>query len=207
MSNLRIYNDLIKPDKDQSPLKEVISKTKELALNHSQRVFTIDYVGISYTRSENNQYAYFLEGYDNEWNYVETTRSATYKNIPAGDYTFMVKSSNNDGVWNNIPTTLKIKIQPAWWSTKTAITSYFLLLVLLGYFIYKFLVTRIEEKRILQLERQEYKQFEALNAKKIQFFTNISHEFRTPLTLILTPLEDIIENTKNKLPKEIKEKH
>ena len=207
MSNLRIYNDLIKPDEDQSPLKEVISKTKELALNHNQRVFTIDYVGISYTRSENNQYAYFLEGYDNEWNYVETTRSATYKNIPAGDYTFMVKSSNNDGVWNNIPTTLKIKIQPAWWSTKTAITSYFLLLLLLGYFIYKFLITRIEEKRILQLERQEYKQFEALNAKKIQFFTNISHEFRTPLTLILTPLEDIIQNTKNKFPKEINEKH
>ena len=207
LSNLRIYNDLIKPDEDQSPLKEVISKTKELVLNHSQRVFTIDYVGISYTRSENNQYAYFLEGYDNEWNYVETTRSATYKNIPAGDYTFMVKSSNNDGVWNNIPTTLKIKIQPAWWSTKIAITSYFIVLLLLGYFIYKFLITRIEEKRILQLERQEYKQFEALNAKKIQFFTNISHEFRTPLTLILTPLEDIIQNTKHKFPKEINEKH
>ena len=207
LSNLMIFNDLIKPDNDQSPLKEVISKTKELVLNHSQRVFTIDYVGINYTRSKNNQYAYFLEGYDNEWNYVENTRSATYKNIPAGDYTFMVKSSNNDGIWNNTPATLKIKIQPAWWSTKTAIMSYCLLLVLLGYFIYKFLITRIEEKRILQLERQEYKQFEALNAKKIQFFTNISHEFRTPLTLILTPLEDIIENTKNTFPKEIKEKH
>lgn len=207
LSNLMIFNDLIKPDNDQSPLKEVISKTKELVLNHSQRVFTIDYVGINYTRSKNNQYAYFLEGYDNEWNYVENTRSATYKNIPAGDYTFMVKSSNNDGIWNNTPATLKIKIQPAWWSTKTAIMSYCLLLVLLGYFIYKFLITRIEEKRILQLERQEHKQFEALNAKKIQFFTNISHEFRTPLTLILTPLEDIIENTKNTFPKEIKEKH
>ena len=100
---------------------------------------------------------------------METTRSATYKNIPAGDYTFMVKSSNNDGIWNNTPTTLKIKIQPAWWSTKMAIVSYCLMVLLLGYFIYKFLNTRIEEKRILQLERQEYKQFEALNAKKIQF--------------------------------------
>ena len=92
-------------------------------------------VGINYTRSKNNQYAYFLEGYDNEWNYVENTRSATYKNIPAGDYTFMVKSSNNDGIWNNTPATLKIKIQPAWWSTKTAIISYCLLLLLLGYLI------------------------------------------------------------------------
>jgi ligand-binding sensor domain-containing protein len=169
LSNLMIFNDLIKPDNDQSPLKEVISKTKELVLNHSQKVFTIDYVGINYTRSKNNQYAYFLEGYDNEWNYVETTRSATYKNIPAGDYTFMVKSSNNDGIWNNTPTTLKIKIQPAWWSTKMAIVSYCLMVLLLGYFIYKFLNTRIEEKRILQLERQEYKQFEALNAKKYNF--------------------------------------
>jgi signal transduction histidine kinase len=93
------------------------------------------------------------------------------------------------------------------WATKQAIISYIILILLLVYIIYKYINTRIKEKRELSTERKEYKQFEALNAKKIQFFTNISHEFRTPLTLILTPLEDIIEEDTLDLPQSIKEKH
>ena len=207
LSNLKISNELISQGGENSPLKKVISKTKEIVLNHQQSVFTIDYIGINYTRSENNQYAYFLKGYDNDWNYVGASRSATYRNIAPGDYTFMVKASNNDGVWNNIPTSIDIKVLSAWWATKKAIISYILFIILLSYLIYKYTITRIREKRELNTERLEYKQFEALNAKKIQFFTNISHEFRTPLTLILTPLEDIIEDVNNQFTEDIREKH
>ena len=207
LANLKISDEIIEPFKESKLLKTVISKTKELTLKHQQSNFTIDYFGINYTRSENNQYSYFLKGYDKEWNNVGSIRSATYKNIPPGNYLFMVKASNNDGIWNETPATLKITILPAWWANKFAIISYFVFLLLFIYFIYSFISSRIKEKRTLVLERQEYKQFEALNSKKIQFFTNISHEFRTPLTLILTPLEDIIENSNLQLPSTIKEKH
>ncbi|WP_031443045.1 MULTISPECIES: hybrid sensor histidine kinase/response regulator transcription factor [Arenibacter] len=205
-TDFKISNELITPSTENSPLKKVISKTEEITLNHDQSVFTISYVGTNYTRSENNQYAYYLEGYDKEWNFVGTNRSANYKNIPPGDYIFKVKASNNDGIWNETPTTLSIKVLPAWWATKLAIISYILLTLLLGYIVYRFLKIRIQERRILSFEREKHKQFEALNDKKIQFFTNISHEFRTPLTLILSPLEDIIEKENTQFSSDIKEK-
>lgn len=207
LTNLRVSNELVHPNSTDSPLKKVISKTKEIILNHNQSSFTIEYVGVNYTRSKNNQYAYYLEGFDEEWNYVGANKSANYKHIPYGKYVFMVKASNNDGVWNDIPTKISIEILPAWWATKLAIFGYILVSLLLFYLIYRFVSVRIQEKRVLNLERQQYKQFEALNAKKIQFFTNISHEFRTPLTLILTPLEDLINKESSKLSNEINEKH
>jgi signal transduction histidine kinase/DNA-binding response OmpR family regulator len=207
LTDLRISNDLVTPNSKDSPLKKVISRSNELKLNYKQSFFTINYVGINYTRCENNEYAYYLEGYEDDWNYVGSSQSATYKNIPKGHYIFRVKASNNDGIWNETPTILEIEIRPAWWFTNLAIVFYVLLLLIISYSIFKFVSIRIEERRILNFERLEHKQFEALNAKKIQFFTNISHEFRTPLTLILSPLEDILEKSGNKFSKEVKEKH
>ena len=207
LSDLKFANDLVIPNQKNSPLKKVLAKTKKLTLHHNQNVFSLDYFGINYTRSENNQYAYYLKGYDDDWNYVGNSRRATYKNIPPGNYSFLVKASNNDGVWNDIPTALEIEVLPAWWITNGAILTYFLLVSLFIFFIYKYIITRVKERRELSLERQKYKQFQALNAKKIQFFTNISHEFRTPLTLILTPLEDLIEGHNNSLSNEVIEKH
>lgn len=205
--SFKLANELVTPKTKDSPLKKVISKTTEITLNHTQSVFTIEYAGVNYTRNESNQYAYYLEGFEDDWNYVGTDRSATYKNIPAGNYIFKVKASNNDNIWNEVPTILNIKILPAWWATKLAILGYVLIVLLISYLIYKFVSVRIKERRVLIFEREKHQQFGALNAKKIQFFTNISHEFRTPLTLILTPLEDIIENENLEFSNEIKEKH
>lgn len=207
LTDLKISNELISQESENSPLKKVISKSEELVLNHYQSIFTIEYIGINFTRSENNQYSYFLKGYDDNWNDVGASRSATYRNIPPGDYVFMVKASNNDGVWNNDPASIKIKVLPPWWATRQAIFAYIIFFIVLSYLVYNYISTRVKEKRELNSKRLEYKQFEALNAKKIQFFTNISHEFRTPLTLILSPLEDIIENSNNKFSEDVKEKH
>ena len=207
LSNFKISNEVITPETKNSPLTNVISKTKEIVLNHYQSSFTFEYVGVNYTRGENNQYAYFLEGFDENWNYVETTRSATYKNVPPGDYTFMVKASNNDEIWNDTPRTLEIKILAPWWKTNLALFIFILITLTTVLIIYNFLNVRLKERQQIKKEREERAQDEALNAKKIQFFTNISHEFRTPLTLILNPLEAIIENKSVKLPHDISEKH
>ncbi|OWW24718.1 hypothetical protein B4Q04_12670 [Zobellia sp. OII3] len=205
-TDFKLFNKSVVPGTQNSPLEKVIDRTKAITLTHDQSVFTIEYAGINFTRPKKNQYAYFLEGFDNRWNYVGKTRSATYTNLPPGDYVFKVKAANNDGVWNNSPTALKITVLSPWWSTNTAIFLYVLAILLITYFLANLASQRIREKRMVQFEREKRLQEEVLNDRKIQFFTNISHEFRTPLTLILNPLEDILTDTENQFSKKIREK-
>ncbi|WKX78624.1 ATP-binding protein [Zobellia laminariae] len=161
---------------------------------------------MNFTRPKKNQYAYFLEGFDNRWNYVGKTRSATYTNLPVGDYVFKVKAANNDGVWNETPKTLRLTVLAPWWGTTTAILLYILAILLITYFLVKLANQRVQEKRMVQFEREKRLQEEVLNDRKIQFFTNISHEFRTPLTLILNPLEDILRDSGTSFSQKMKEK-
>ncbi len=205
-TDLRLFNKRVGPNDEESPLDKVIAQTDELTLKHKQSVFTIEYAAINFTRPKKNQYAYILEGFDDTWNYVGQTRSATYTNLSPGDYTFKVKAANNDEVWNEIPKTLRITILSPWWATNLALVSYIVFILLISYFSAKFISQRIREKRAVEAERERRTQEEALNDKKIQFFTNISHEFRTPLTLILNPLEDVLSNSRHKLSRITHEK-
>lgn len=207
LSDFKLFNNSVTINDKDSPLQSVLSETSEITLTHEQSVFTISYAGINYTRSENNKYAYYLEGFENDWNYVNNVNTATYTNLGQGKYIFKVKAANNDGVWNTKPTTLKITILPPWWISPWAILSYLILILLIGYLAYHVINSRIKEKRLIKFERDKRHQEEELNNKKIQFFTNISHEFRTPLTLMLNPLEDIIKNEGLNLPTYVKEKH
>jgi signal transduction histidine kinase/DNA-binding response OmpR family regulator/sugar lactone lactonase YvrE len=207
LDNLKIFNNSVDVSDKDSPLKNVLSETSEITLTHEQSVFTISYAAINYTRSENNKYAYYLEGFEEDWNYVENTKTATYTNIASGDYVFKVKAANNDGVWSKKPASLKITILPPWWISNWALFSYLLLILLFSYLAYRIINARIIEKRMIKFERDKRQQEEELNNKKIQFFTNISHEFRTPLTLMLNPLEDIIKNKHSEFSEDVREKH
>jgi signal transduction histidine kinase/DNA-binding response OmpR family regulator len=193
-SDFKLFNRSVKPNEDSSPLTKVISQTKEITINYTQSVFTIEYVGINYNYSKKNQYAYYLEGFEKDWNYVGNNRTATYTNLAPGNYVFKVKSANADGSWSDAQLELKIEILPPWWKTIWAYLAYSSILVFLLIYFNKMYQNRFKAGQAIILEREKTIQLEKLNNKKLQFFTNISHEFRTPLTLIINPLEDILKS-------------
>ncbi|MBP1225458.1 two-component regulator propeller domain-containing protein [Flavobacterium sp. 1355] len=195
-SDFKLFNRSVKPNEEGSPLTKVISQTKEITLNYTQSVFTIEYVGINYNYSKKNQYAYYLEGFEKDWNYAGNNRTATYTNLAPGNYVFKVKSANADGSWSNDQLELKIKILPPWWKTFWAYLIYATILIFLIRYLNKIYQNRFKAKQAIILEKEKSIQLEKLNNKKLQFFTNISHEFRTPLTLIINPLEDILRSKK-----------
>ncbi len=196
LSDFKIFNKSVNPNDEDSPLSKVISQTREVVLNYTQSVFSIEYVGINYNFLKKNQYAYFLEGFEKNWNYVGSNRVATYTNLAPGDYVFKVKAANADGSWSNAPLELKITILPPWW--KTIWAYFFYTLIVLGIILYlnKIYQNRFKAKQAILFEKEKTQQLEKLNNKKLQFFTNISHEFRTPLTLIINPLEDLLQTKK-----------
>src|SRR5690606_37192537 len=129
LSNFKLFNENVLPTQEDSPLRKVISETDSIVLKHDQSVFTIEYSGINFTRPEKNEYAYYLEGYEESWNYVGKKRSATYTNLDPGNYTFKLKAANNDGIWNVSPLNLYITVLPPWWKTNWALFSYIALFI------------------------------------------------------------------------------
>ena len=203
LDDFKLFNKSIHPNEPQSPLSKVISETDHITLRYDQSVFTIEYIGLNYSYPSTNEYAYYLEGFEKNWNYVGNKRSATYTNLAPGKYVFKVKSAARGGNWNQKPLQLYIEILPPWWRTSLAYFFYFILIAGTFYAINKYFQNRFKEKQAVKFERDKAAQIEKLNTKKLQFFTNISHEFRTPLTLILNPLADLIKNKSLELPYDV----
>lgn len=203
LSDLKIGNQSAKIGEEGSPLTRHISLTSEIELDHTQRSFTVSFAAINYTHGLRINYCYMLKGFDKDWNCLPSNHAAYYTNIDPGEYTFLVRASNGDGLWSE-PTELRITIHPAPWSTWWAILSYCIVAGVIAYFLLRFRMDRIRMQTQLRLERVAHERERELIESKTQFFTNVSHEFRTPLSLILLPLETLM--TSNQIPASIKNK-
>ncbi len=199
-TRLLIFNKPISFGDENSPLADDISMTKVLKFSHKNSVITLEFASLNLLAPENNQYAFKLEGFEKDWNYVGKQHSATYTNLDPGNYTFKVKASNNDGLWNENGISIDIIILPGWWQTWEAKVIFLLLFILVIYFFRKHTIISVNLKNRLWQEHLEKKKTEELGQLKNQFFTNVSHELRTPLTLILGPLKKLIMETENASP-------
>ncbi|MCF8361823.1 MAG: response regulator [Prolixibacteraceae bacterium] len=192
-TDFRLKNKNVIIGAKNSPLKKHINETEKIILAHHESVFTIEFAALNFTSPGKNQYAYMMEGFDNDWNYVGEQRTATYTNLDEGEYVFKLKASNNDGVWNEQTASIEFEILPPWWRTLWAYMGYAFVMVAFLMGFRNYLVRQQELKNALIMKDVERKKIEELNQMKLKFYTNISHEFRTPLTLIYGPLEKLMQ--------------
>jgi signal transduction histidine kinase/ligand-binding sensor domain-containing protein/DNA-binding response OmpR family regulator len=206
-----------------APLPRPMAQMKDVRLGHQEKVITFEFVALHYVNPAQNQYAYRLDGFDEEWVMAGTQRSATYTNLSPGAYVFRVKAANSDGVWNEEGASIRLVILPPFWQT-----TWFYVLCVLGLFGAAYVGYRVRVRHL----RAQARALEALVADRTQalaaekrkteeqarrlldmdeaknrFFANISHEFRTPLTLITGPLEDLLAGAHGRLSSDLREQH
>lgn len=179
-------------------LSRSVTNSSEIEIGPDHNIFSIEFAALGFLHPEKNQYKYKLEGFNEEWVTTNgTNRKVTYTNLDPGQYVFKVIASNSDGFWNEEGAVLKITILPPFWKTNWAFALY-ALIILGALFLARQLMLERERMRYrIEQERQAAQRVHELDMMKIKFFTNISHEFRTPLSLILTPVERMLSVAKD----------
>ncbi|MDN5284597.1 MAG: hypothetical protein JWR38_871 [Mucilaginibacter sp.] len=202
LTDLKVANTTITPA-DDAPIRTHISIAKEIHLAYGQN-FSISYVALNYTTPHQNQYSYKLDGFDKEWNFVGTATTAYYTNLSPGNYVFHVRASNNEGSWNEKGTTIIVKVFPPLYRTVYAYALYALVIVGLLFYLRHRGIQKIKKKFALEQdrhlfdqERREVERLHELDLLKIKFLTNLSHEFRTPISLILAPADTLLSMQKD----------
>ena len=147
ITDFKLFNKPVTFQTPNSPLTKDISETTAITLSHKDAVFSFDFVALNFTNAEKNKYAYKMENFDPDWNYIGNRTYANYTNLAPGEYVFRVKASNNDGIWNEEGTAIKIKILPPFWETWWFKVLTFVVFLFLGFLLYKLRVKRIEYKK------------------------------------------------------------
>lgn len=201
ITDFQLFNKRIEVGKEVNGrviLSKSLTADPEITLLHNENVFSIEFAALSFLQSEKNQYKYKLEGFDKEWLIADkNTRRATYTNLDPGEYEFKVMASNNDGVWNEEGIGLKLSVLAPFWKTNAAYAFYAFLMLAALYSGRRIMLKRAKSRFLIEQERRESRQLHELDLMKIRFFTNVSHEFRTPLALILAPLEKLVNKAED----------
>ncbi len=179
--SVRRPNDKIE---DRYRLDTSITFAKEIILPYDQKVLSFTFAALDYEAPSKIEYAYMLEGFDRDWQVVENVRTATYTNLDPGHYDFQVKSTNSDGVWVDNVASISLVITPPWWATWWAYLLYVLFIASVAMAFYYYKRRRWILRNALAMQEQEAIRLKELDSWKTNIYTNITHEFRTPITVI-----------------------
>lgn len=193
ITDIQIGNKTITPGDNSGVLKETIEQTKTITLGYLQDVLTLEFSSLDFTAPQQNKYRYQLVGIDKEWVESGVRRTATYLHLPSGNYVFKMQGSNSQGIWSDHISELNIQVLPPWWRSWWAYLIYATIIALTIRAYLKFKVKKAKLQSLLKFEQLEAKRARELDTIKTQLYTNITHEFRTPLTVILGIAQQIIE--------------
>ncbi|MCE7043225.1 hybrid sensor histidine kinase/response regulator transcription factor [Dyadobacter sp. CY312] len=196
ITRLRVLNRNPSPNDNEigsSMVTRAFSEEEGVTIRAVENDFSFEFVGLNYVNPEKQKYAYHMEGYSSDWvELPQGQRVASFANLPAGNYTFKVKVNNGEGVWSDSPAEVKVVILPPWYKTWWAYTAYVLLVGAALTWYRRMMLAKLELKNRVEIEKLHAEKEKEIAEVKINFFTNVSHEFRTPLTLILGPMEEFM---------------
>ncbi|TRW24764.1 response regulator [Flavobacterium zepuense] len=193
ITDIFINNEDVPVGKEDSPLQKSIIFSDAITLTDKQSTFKLEFASLSFTSTEMTQYWYKIEGLNDNWVALGKNHEVNFTELPAGDYVFKVKSLNSYSVWNKEYGVLDITVLPPFYASKVAYAVYFILLVVMGYYALRYYHRYTRNKNNLKIRQLENEKEREIYQAKIEFFTNIAHEIRTPLTLINSPLEKLLK--------------
>ena len=177
LTSFKIFNKEIALNYESSYMTEI-------EIPYKQNVLSFETAALNYIDPQRNQYAYKLEGFNNEWSYIKSAREIPYTNLDPGSYILRIKASNNDGIWNETGLSIKLIILPPWYRTLWAYVIYLQITISIYFGIRKYELNKVKTKNELKLKRIESELRIAADKVKSDFFSNVSNELRTPLMLI-----------------------
>ena len=189
ITGFQINNKEIIPNEKSSPLSRSILYTDTIILKYNQNNFSIEFAALNYSSPEVTRYKYLMKGLDKSWTYLNTNRKAYFTDLTSGRYEFIVQAESNIGSWTGKERRLFIRILPPFWKSNTAYILYILILGMSLYLAIRFYNRYLERKHLRKQQLFEHEKEKEIYQAKIEFFTNITHEIQTPLTLIAGPIE------------------
>ncbi|RAV30890.1 hybrid sensor histidine kinase/response regulator transcription factor [Sinomicrobium soli] len=195
VTDIRINNREVKVGEENSPLTRSILFSDHITLSNAQSTFSLEFASLSYTAPEMTEYWYKLEGLNEEWVSLGKNHRVSFTELPPGDYHLKVKALNSHGVWGEENDLLRISVLPPFSGSRTAYMLYTVLLVSLVYFLLRYYHRYTKDRNNRKIQQLESEKEKEIYQAKIEFFTNIAHEIRTPLTLIKSPLEKLLDRS------------